>query len=162
MGVPYPLPLELGQADFLSVVRNAPLVSIDLVIKNHRGEILLGLRRNQPARGFWFVPGGRIHKGQSIETAFTAIANREIGISADISGAVFLGVYEHFYDTNFFENDGFGTHFVTLGYQIMLDDIDPQRLPYDQHDLWKWFALSDLKINPDVHSNTKRYFNGCC
>ena len=40
---------RLSTQDFLTVVRLAPLVSLDLVVLNHRGQVLVGLRTNRPA-----------------------------------------------------------------------------------------------------------------
>jgi len=48
---------KLGRDEFAEVVKRAPLASIDLVVKNSRREMLVGLRKNEPAKGFWFVPG---------------------------------------------------------------------------------------------------------
>ena len=48
-----PLPENL----FRSVVAHAPLVAIDLVVQDRQRRVLLGWRRNPPARGYWFVPG---------------------------------------------------------------------------------------------------------
>lgn len=53
----------LSQEDFATVVRSTPLISIDLIVENERGEFLLGKRTNRPAQGFWFVPGGRVAEG---------------------------------------------------------------------------------------------------
>ena len=39
-------PMLLSPDDFHSVVRLAPLVSIDLIIRNAYGQVLLGLRNN--------------------------------------------------------------------------------------------------------------------
>jgi len=49
------------------------LVSIDLIIRNARDEVLLGLRSNEPAKGFYFVPGGMIRKGERLGEAFASI-----------------------------------------------------------------------------------------
>ena len=66
-------PMLLSPDDFYSVVRLAPLVSIDLIIRNARGEVLLGLRNNEPAKGFYFVPGGIILKQERLHEAFARI-----------------------------------------------------------------------------------------
>ena len=55
-------PIELNHDDLAEVIRLAPLVAIDLIIENDYGQVLLGLRTNEPAKGYWFVPGGRIQK----------------------------------------------------------------------------------------------------
>ena len=49
------------------VVKNAPLVSIDIILQNPQSKIFLGRRRNQPTKGKWFVPGGRIRKGERLD-----------------------------------------------------------------------------------------------
>ena len=56
----------LDEARFLEVIDRAPLVSIDLVVVDPDQRVLCGWRVNQPARGFWFVPGGRILKGEAL------------------------------------------------------------------------------------------------
>ncbi len=52
----------LPLATFKTVINSTPLISVDLVIKNNEGQILLGKRTNRPAKGFWFVPGGWVLK----------------------------------------------------------------------------------------------------
>ncbi|EAZ9414948.1 GDP-mannose mannosyl hydrolase, partial [Salmonella enterica subsp. enterica serovar Typhimurium] len=45
----------LRQEDFAAVVRATPLISLDFIVENGQGEILLGQRLNRPAQGYWFV-----------------------------------------------------------------------------------------------------------
>ncbi|KDS03655.1 glycosyl transferase in colanic acid biosynthesis [Salmonella enterica subsp. enterica serovar Heidelberg str. RI-11-014316] len=40
------------------MVRATPLISLDFIVENGQGEILLGQRLNRPAQGYWFVAGG--------------------------------------------------------------------------------------------------------
>jgi len=54
----------LSDDDFLRVIQNTPLVSIDFIIQNSSGEFLLGKRLNKPAKNFWVVPGGRSRKNE--------------------------------------------------------------------------------------------------
>lgn len=101
----------LDEEKFHAVVAHAPLISIDLVIENAAGCILLGLRRNPPARGSWFVPGGRIRKGESLDRAFPRIALDEVGLEISRASAQFLGVYEHFYEDSAVAVN-VGTHYL--------------------------------------------------
>ena len=64
----------LRQEDFATVVRSTPLVSLDFIVENSRGEFLLGKRTNRPAQGYWFVPGGRVQKDETLEAAFERLA----------------------------------------------------------------------------------------
>ncbi|GKT11804.1 MAG: hypothetical protein ISEC1_P0777 [Thiomicrorhabdus sp.] len=70
----------LSLSDFKQVVQHAPLFAIDLVVLNSLNEILVGERLNAPAQGFWFVPGGRVYKSESLETTFKRISKAELGI----------------------------------------------------------------------------------
>lgn len=60
----------LAQHEFLEIVRLTPLVSIDLIVLDQAGDVLLGRRVNRPAQGMWFVPGGRIRKDETLADAF--------------------------------------------------------------------------------------------
>ena len=108
---------------FKNVIKNTPLISIDLIIQNEKGEYLVGKRNNRPARGFWFVPGGRIQKNETLNNGFTRLIQNEIGIEMLRNEATFLGVFEHFYDDNYF-NSEFSTHYIVLAYKISILSMD--------------------------------------
>lgn len=142
---------------FRLIVRHTPLVSIDLVMEDEGGHVLVGLRNNEPARGTWFVPGGIIRKNEQIGDAFRRILKAETGRVADIADAQFLGVYQHFYDTNRFLEPGYGTHYVVQGYKLKLGKR-PEIALDDQHSTIRWMTSAEILSSPDVHDNTKAYF----
>ena len=72
----------LSPTEFLEVVRLAPLVAIDLIVADADSRVLVGQRRNRPARGTWFVPGGRIRKDERLDAAFTRLVETELGIAS--------------------------------------------------------------------------------
>jgi len=147
----------LDKDTFINIVRNTPLVSIDLIIENQAGEILLGKRNNKPAKGYWFVPGGRIIKNETIEKAFQRISSTELGAAMKIQQASFKGVYEHLYDQNFSEDDSFGTHYVVLAYHLKINDSTVFRTE-SQHESFIWKTKEELLKDSDVHQYTKNYF----
>jgi colanic acid biosynthesis protein WcaH len=149
--------MRLGRDEFLQVVERAPLVSIDLIVRRSDGRILLGKRTNEPAKGCWFVPGGRILKDERLQGAFRRICHDELGVPFDLSTAHFLGVFEHFYSTNFAGKPCVGTHYVVLAYELTANDL-PQTLPAEQHAEFKWFTIDALLATESVHSHTKAYF----
>jgi hypothetical protein len=55
-----PMTGPLSDEDFAHIVGLVPLVSIDLIIRDANGNVLVALRTNEPAKGVYFVPGGRI------------------------------------------------------------------------------------------------------
>jgi len=148
-----------GRDAFLHVVRNAPLVSVDLIVENDRGEVLLGLRNNEPARGAWFVPGGRVLKGERIVEAIARVAEAELGVRVDGARAAFVGVFEHLYDTNFAGEAGVGTHYVVLAHRVRLPDGANLRADA-QHGALRWWPVPKAAADPGVHPYTRAYFTG--
>ena len=146
----------LSKDDFTEVIKNTPLISIDLIIENREGKILLGKRVNQPAKDYWFVPGGRIFKDETLQNAFSRTVYEELGVKMEKKEAQFQGVYEHFYNDNVF-NDDFSTHYIGLAHRIKLEDIVKTN---DQHGEYRWFEKDELLKSENVHKYTKDYFNG--
>lgn len=149
--------MKLSRSDFVEVIKKTPLVAIDLIVRNQKDEILLGLRGNEPARGLWFVPGGRILLNERIAYAFRRIAKEELGIKASIEDARPLGVYEHFYEKNFANKPGFGTHYIIIAHEIRISG-NLTKFPKDQHHEFKWLSIERLLNESKVHPYTKTYF----
>lgn len=142
---------------FSNIIENTPLVSIDFIVEDREGRVLVGKRINRPAKGFWFVPGGRIRKNETIEDAFKRLTLTELGEEVSLQKATLIGVYTHKYMDSIF-GDTISTHYVALGYRFKIDRSKLE-LPIDeQHDMYQWMTISKLMTNNDVHENTKRYF----
>lgn len=147
----------LDKETFTTVIKSTPLVSIDLVVKNKHGQALLGQRLNKPAKGFWFVPGGRILKDESMADAFKRLTLDELGQAFTIEQAELLGPFDHFYNDNVF-GDEFSTHYVAIAYVLTLD-TELKKLPLNvQHNSYQWFELDSLLTDDTVHQHTKNYF----
>jgi len=147
----------LNQSDFSTVIRSTPLVSIDFIIVRPDGAALLGQRHNEPAKGSWFVPGGRIRKNERLDAAFERLLATETGLDIPRREAVQMGVYEHFYDTNVLGEPDFGTHYVVIAYQLEVGEGGVVTGD-DQHTAFRWQMPADIVADPDVHPNTKAYF----
>jgi colanic acid biosynthesis protein WcaH len=102
----------ITDSEFSCVVRCAPLPSIDLIIRDSDRRVLVGLRTNEPAKNYYFVPGGVIRKNETIELAFARILRAETGCRASHGDARFFGAFQHFYPTNRFGDPAYGTHYV--------------------------------------------------
>lgn len=143
---------------FAAVVRDTPLISIDLVVQDEAGQILLGLRRNRPAQNFWFVPGGRIRKDETLDGAFARLVREELGIDRVRSQARFLGAYEHLYEDNALGEPGFGTHYVVLACVL---DVKRAEItfPPEQHSEYRWVSPDEMKSDMTIHANSRAYFD---
>jgi colanic acid biosynthesis protein WcaH len=158
-GIPRePKPGEwMAPQDFENVIRLTPLVAIDFIVRSPDRKVLVGRRTNEPARNVFFVPGGRITKNETRAAAFQRISQEELDVALDIAQARFFGVNEHIYETNRFEKQGFGTHYVTLAYEVSLA-LEISALPKDQHGEYRWMSPDELLRSSEVHENTKAYF----
>jgi len=163
--------------EWATVVRNAPIVSVDLVVRAPVDEsasepgdgvgsgdggvdaagpataeegVVLAMRENEPARGEWFVPGGRVRKGERLREAVHRVAEAELGVAVSIERT--LGVYEHFYDVADVPDAG-GKHYVPTGYVVR-----PETTAFSldaQHSAVRVFAPGDLP--DDLHPYTAAY-----
>jgi colanic acid biosynthesis protein WcaH len=71
-------PRFLNKDEFAQVVRNTPLVSIDLIIRDPDQCVLVGLRSNEPAKGKWFVPGGVVRKCEPLADALPELLRKSL------------------------------------------------------------------------------------
>lgn len=152
---------QLSVADFLHVVSSTPLVSIDLVIQKTNGHVLVGKRIHEPAKDYWFVPGGRICKNECFQDAIVRLCKGELGLQHYTGSYQFLGIYHHIYDKCFYlPNPNItSTHYVCIGIKIILDDHIANTIDISsQHSTYQWMDTASLLANDFVHVNTKKYF----
>ncbi|MFC6993167.1 GDP-mannose mannosyl hydrolase [Haladaptatus sp. GCM10025707] len=127
-----------------AIVRNVPLVSVDLVIR-HEGGVVLGLRENEPVRGEWFVPGGTVMKNETLTDAAHRVARDELCINVTIEER--LGTFEHFYNTS--EIAGVDSkHYLATAFVVTLnvDELSPD----EQHSQLRVFEPPYENLHPYV------------
>ena len=153
----------LDKKDFSELVQKAPLIAIDLCIIKNRS-ILLGKRLNNPAKNWFFVPGGRVLKNEKIKDTTNRILEEETSLrfKDDIYLVSFLGVFEHFYNDNFLDNKDFNTHYITIAYLIdykNLVKIDPKKKS-EQHSEYLWLnSHNNDNKNIFIHKYAKSYLD---
>jgi len=142
-------------------IRCTPLVSLDLIVMNLYGEILLGKRKNDPAKDTWFVPGGRILKNEPVREALARISLDEVGFTIDRKDIQVQGVYDHMYENNYF-NEDFTSHYVVIACWYPLNDEEKKPIiehaMHLQHDESIWLSIDELMEHKQVHENVKHYF----
>ncbi|GAB1855837.1 GDP-mannose mannosyl hydrolase [Flavobacteriaceae bacterium MHTCC 0001] len=152
--------MKLSKKEFIAVINNTPLVSIDIIIRDSDDRILMGFRTNEPAKNYWFVPGGRILKNESNKDAFERIVEKELGHKFKFEEAKLLNAYNHFYETNFANAPNVETHYVVLAYELFATGEQINALvnsPDEQHTDLDWISIHDLE-NKSVHHYSKAYF----
>jgi 8-oxo-dGTP diphosphatase len=65
-----------------------PIAGVGAVIWNDRGEIVLIRRGQEPRRGEWSIPGGRLEWGESVREAILREVREETGLEVEIAGLI--------------------------------------------------------------------------
>lgn len=150
----------LDKDEFSRAISMLPLISIDFCII-YEGKILLGKRNNEPAKNFFFTPGGRIRKNERFEDALKRISVDELNF--DISNKVgkrLMGIWDHFYDQSAYDKN-ISTHYVNLPHLFFLNkkefqDLDLKSGESDQHSRWIWLELDNALVDDKVHKYIKQ------
>jgi len=121
-----------------------PIPCVDLLVKDGK-KILLAKRVNEPAKGLWWSPGGRILRGETLTDAVHRKAKQELGSDVWISKQVKT------YDFIWRLVDGTTFHTPTTYYVV---ELKGHRLKLDpQHSEFKWFS-APAEIN-ELHPSLR-------
>lgn len=157
----------LSEADFEQAVACLPLISIDICVTDPAHRLLIGLRTNRPAQGWWFTPGGRIRKNEAQEQAMQRIAQGELGLDHDKFQALrgrmqLMGAWDHFYPDSAFSPD-ISTHYVNMPYWLPLSwaELEWLNLPLAsqdaQHAQWQWMDVNAAAKHESLHHFARPY-----
>jgi colanic acid biosynthesis protein WcaH len=140
---------------FSTIVKNTPLISLDLCLVCE-GKILLCERGNEPLKGQWFTPGGRIYKNETWQNALLRIAQTELALPNNkIEEFVLMGVWDHFYSNSVFD-ESISTHYVNLPHFACFKSM-PLIVLDDQHVEFDWFDLQLVATDKGFHPYMKNY-----
>ena len=142
---------------FKMVLESTPLVSIDLCMVSEN-QLLLCRRTNEPLKGEWFTPGGRILKNETWQDALLRIAEVELGLSGfAIESFTLMGMWDHFYKNSVLDQKT-STHYVNLPHCAEFKS-KPQIALDDQHGEFEWFNLSVVANYKKFHPYMRNYAN---
>lgn len=77
---------------YQKIVQVMPIPSIDLIVVDDQGRVLLAKRTNEPERGHWWFPGGRVHFLETRLQASIRKLKEECGLEAE--QIVEIGTYD--------------------------------------------------------------------
>jgi colanic acid biosynthesis protein WcaH len=80
----------IPQVTYNAIVKCMPIVSVEALIVID-GALLFLRRNNEPAKGEWWFPGGRMRKDESLEEALRREIKEETGL--EITAYRFINVY---------------------------------------------------------------------
>jgi len=122
------IPLE----QYRQILEVLPILCVDVIITNSRGEYLLVKRKGKPLEGHWWVVGGRVLKGETLEQAVVRKVQTEVGLTLRNLRAV--GYCEEVFPDAPFEVQS-GLHTVSVVFSGEVDNRQPIKLD-DQSADW--------------------------
>jgi len=115
------IPLEQYK-EILSVM---PIFCVDIIIQNGRGEYLLVKRSNEPLKEEWWIIGGRVLKGETMEEAVVRKVKQETGIL--VKEMEPIGYFELVEGANPF-GLSFKYHSMSVVFKVVIGDSQPVKL----------------------------------
>ena len=113
-----------------------PIATVD-ILTVYKGKVLLMLRNNDPAKGVWFPPGGRVRYGETLEQTVHRKLEEETGLIA--TKIEKKGVMSHFYPQ---------THIITTFFRANV--ADEKIKMNDEHSNYKWISKIEDNLHPYV------------
>lgn len=144
---------------YKKIIEVLPILCVDIILRNSKGEYLLVKRANEPLKGHWWVIGGRVHKGETMEQA--AIRKVKQEVSLDISSLDLIGYYEEVFGENPFGiNNGY--HTVSIVFSASINENQSVKLDLQSAE-WKYSKylpndFSFKSFNGHIHPNFLKAF----
>ena len=139
--------MHIPKLEYKTILANMPIVCVDLIIINN-GKFLLLKRNNEPAKGeFWF-PGGRILKLETIKSA--ALRKAKLEVNLDCNFHKVISVEETIFDKK--SDMSTTVHTINIVCKLTTDNIKEIKLDHF-HSNFIWTPLNqfkDLKLHKAI------------
>ena len=133
----------LGEELFLQISSLVPIVNVDLLVYNNKGEFLLAKRDDPHCGKGWHIPGGCIRFKETCEERIRKVAQKELGISQLSIEKEPIKVFEIIeHEHRPIKNQNERAHFITLVYKCHVDEsykINNGNLTKENAGFIKWF-----------------------
>lgn len=133
----------LGEELFLQISSLVPIVNVDLLVFNSKGQFILTKRDDIHCGKGWHVPGGCIRFRETCEERIRKVAQNELGISQIAIDKDPIKVFEIIERCHRpIENQNERAHFITIVYKCFVDDtyiINNGNKTEDDVGYIKWF-----------------------
>lgn len=135
---------SISPALYRRILEVMPILCVDVVLAC-RGKFLLVKRKNKPAKGKWWLVGGRVFKNEKLHAAVARKVKEETGIT-NISIKKFLTARETLFRTSVL---GPSTHSVNSVF--LAEAVSPKGVRLDNQSLdHRWFSRVNKNWPPYV------------
>lgn len=144
----------IPQDTYRTILETMPIATVDLVvISPDKSQVLLLMRKNKPAQGEYYTPGGRIIKNETMINAAIRQAKDELGVTIDSQDLRFAGVIDEIFPDS--SQINISAHCLNIFYAVVLSQTTVLILD-DQHSDNKWFKVTDSRLHPYIREKIKQ------
>jgi len=134
--------MHIPEDIYEQIVHLMPIPCVDLLVEDEKGRILLIQRANEPAKGQWWFPGGRVHYLETREQTAKRKLKEECGL--DALQVKEMGTYDVILDM---PDDANQSHGITTLFHISVRKqadviLDAQSLNSDWRTPDEWLCES--------------------
>lgn len=136
--------------EYKKILELMPICCVDIIVY-HNGKVLLIKRKDEPGKAWWWTPGGRILKNESVKDAVIRKAKEEAGIDIEIINLV--AYFDFFSDNSAFGKIKNKYHTISLVF-LTKPKNENQKIILDKTSIdYKWID----KIEDDLHPTLKNF-----
>jgi colanic acid biosynthesis protein WcaH len=140
----------ISQELYNQILENIPIACVDVAIVA-QGSVLLVRRKDAPAQGQWWVPGGRVLKGEMMKATAYRKAKDEVGIACHIGSII------HTAETIFPDGpQGIAVHSINSCFFAYPVQPDFSPLLDSHHQEYRWVT----QVSRDLHPYVQRCLLG--
>lgn len=126
------------------ILEHVPIACVDIAIVAN-GAVLLVKRKDAPAKGQWWLPGGRVIKGEMMRETAARKAREEVGLECHVGPII------HTAETIFPDGpNGIPVHSINSCFFIY--PVDPDFVPRldEHHQEYRWVSHIPAHLHPYV------------
>jgi len=146
----------INQKEYFKIIEAIPILCVDLLIV-HKGKCLLMRRDNEPAKGQYWFPGGRINKMEKIKDAALRKAEEEVNLKCLFQRIISVE------ETMFEKERQMHTDIHTVNICCHLTTESVKHIKIDKyHDEYMWVTyenLENINLHPAVTRPLMNLFN---
>jgi len=106
----------LSDEDYNFIYSKSPRFCVDLVLACNDDRVYLAEREEEPYKGKWSLPGGKVNFRETIDQAINRIANRELKRNVTVNRLI--GFMEFLDETQ----NGNDRHSISIVFDVTIDD----------------------------------------
>jgi colanic acid biosynthesis protein WcaH len=133
--------------EYARILACLPILCVDCII-TYDGKCLLLSRTNEPAKGRYWFPGGRIYKNETIKDAALRKAREEVGLDCHFEKIISIE------ETMFAQEGNMLCDIHTVNICCQLSTLAPENISIDTfHDNYVWVNTAqalELKVHQAV------------